>query len=810
MPLTETADFRALRRQIMERDFSRMNSRQQEAVFHANGPLLILAGAGSGKTTVLVNRAASLIRYGEAYESEETPLLSDIPSEQIRLCAEGKREIDGSIRKLLAVSPCRPWQILTITFTNKAAGELKDRLCAMLGSEGEEIVACTFHSFCARILRRDGEALGYDSHFTIYDTQDSARLMKDCLKTLGVAEHILGHKAVLSEISRAKDTLCSPEEFRSRAGGDLRLRQIAACFELYERRLKQANALDFDDLLCQTVALFERFPDILDKYRRRFRYIMVDEYQDTNYAQYRLISLLSGAHRNLCVVGDDDQSIYTFRGATVENILGFEEEFPSCRVIRLEQNYRSTKTILDAANHVIEKNLSRKGKTLWTENGQGEPIDLYILDDEDEEAGLIADTVQNGVAFGRKYRDYAVLYRARAQSNAIERVLIKSGIPYRVIGGHRFFDTQEVRDAMAYLRVIQNPEDDVSLRRIINLPRRAIGETTMEHAAEIASGLGLSLYEVIQNASSYPAISRAAGKMSDFAAMLDSLREMSGDGHTLPHELYREMLNRSGYLAMWEAAGEAEEGRVENLNELESSLIDYEKHSAEEVPSLAGFLEEASLMTDVDNYDAGADTVVLMTMHAAKGLEFPVVFLPGFEEGIFPGRNSLFDSEEMEEERRLCYVGITRAKERLILCRTRRRMLYGSTNRNGPSRFLSDIPGELILEHDLTSEGAFAGSYSAYTGRAAQIVAEAERDAAVRSARRVTSAGADRPRRTDGHPHWAVGDRVRHPVFGHGVITGASAMGNDMMLTVAFDKAGTKKIMANFARMEKENSGEAE
>ncbi len=814
-------EFCFLRKAMMRRDFSRMNDRQREAVFHADGALLILAGAGSGKTTVLVNRAASLIRYGAAYNSDRVP--ANIPDELYdRFCraAQGECEIDDELRRLCAVDPCPAWKILTITFTNKAAGELKERLCRMLGdTEGEEVTASTFHSFCARIMRREGEALGFSSHFTIYDTQDSQRLMKECMKQLNIDEKTMTHKAILGEISRAKDSLLSPEEFAAQAGADFRLKKVAQCYDLYEKQLAKADAMDFDDLLVKTVELFETHPEILDKYRRRYRYIMVDEYQDTNHAQYRLVSMLAGKNGNLCVVGDDDQSIYKFRGATIENILNFEDEFPQSTVIRLEQNYRSTKVILDAANHVIAQNRGRKGKTLWTDNKEGDPIGWYTLDNEDEEARFIAETVQNGVAMGRRYRDFAVLYRARAQSNAIERALVKSGVPYRVIGGHRFYDTQEVRDAMAYLRVINNPADAVSLRRIINVPKRGIGDTTMDHAADIAEGLGVTLYEVISHAEDYPLLSRAAAKLRSVVEMLDALRSMASDGETLPHTLYREALERTGYLAMWEIMGEAEADRVENLRELESSILDYEQNSPEDLPSLAGFLEEAALMTDVDNYDGSSETIVLMTMHAAKGLEFPVVFLPGFEDGIFPGRNSLFMPEEMEEERRLCYVGITRAEEKLYISCAKSRMMFGTTNRNHVSRFMKDIPDGLLEEHDLSTFGGYSYSPSEerrpYRKQASEIISAATQSAQLRSKMPSASAsgGGSAMERQKiaareigagvSSVSFAVGDAVSHKVFGVGKVVAASPMGNDCLLTIDFETAGTKKLMANFAKLEK-------
>ena len=546
--------------------------------------------------------------------------------------------------------------------------------------------------------------------------------------------------------------------------------------------------------------------------------MMVDEYQDTNHAQYQFISMLAEGSGNLCVVGDDDQSIYKFRGATIENILSFEEQFPGCTVIRLEQNYRSTGTILDAANAVIAKNTNRKGKTLWTANGAGDPIATVILDNEDEEGRYIADTILEKAAAGRPFRDFAVLYRANAQSNAIERSLVKSGIPYRIIGGHRFNDTKEVRDATAYLRVINNPGDAVSLRRIINEPKRGIGDATLDKAAEIAEGLGISLYKVLSHAADYPAISRSASKIAAFVEMMDRLREMNADPDISVHLLYQTMLQVTGYLDMWQAAGDEGAARVDNLHELASSILNYEQNSGADFPDLSGFLEENALMTDVDNYDAGADAVVLMTMHAAKGLEFPCVFLPGFEDGIFPGMQSLFNPEEMEEDRRLCYVAITRAKTALTILSARSRTLYGSTSRNRPSRFLGDIPDGLVAGHDLsTSGGGYPGvRSSSFSRRAAD--GEPPWDAphpmstpfpaAKASPAKAAGGGVGiraQAAASGGEPcRWKPGDRVRHKVFGPGRITDAAPMGNDTLLTVVFDKAGVKKIMANFAKLKAE------
>lgn len=838
-------EFCRLRRQIMEREFSRMNDMQREAVFATEGALLILAGAGSGKTTVLVNRIANVVKYGKAYESGDVPaFLNDGDMALLKKAADGKTTPDEAahVAELCAVDPCPAWRVLAITFTNKAAGELKDRLSRMLGEAGDEVQASTFHSFCARILRRDAERLGYTSHFTIYDSDDSKRLMKDCMKTLNIEEKVLSHKAVLAEIGRAKDSLLTPDRFAAQAGSDFRLKQVAGCYALYQRRLKEADAMDFDDLLFQTVTLFQTCPDVLDRYQKRFRYLMVDEYQDTNHAQYQFVSLLAAASGNLCVVGDDDQSIYKFRGATIENILSFEQQYKNCRVIRLEQNYRSTKNILKAANAVIEKNYNRKGKTLWTQNPEGDKLSLHTLENEDEESRFIADTVQDGVSKGKRYSDFAVLYRANAQSNAIERAMVKSAIPYRIIGGHRFFDTKEVRDAMAYLKIINNPNDSVALRRIINEPKRGIGDATVDKAAGIADGLGISLYEVLSQADQYADISRSAGKLKLFTDMVNGLREMSGNPENSIHLLYTAMLEATGYLKMWELAGEEEAGRVENLKELASSIQDYEKNSPDDFPELAGFLEEAALMTDADNYDAGAEAVVLMTMHSAKGLEFPVVFLPGFEDGVFPNMATIMNPDEMEEDRRLCYVAITRARENLYITNAESRMLYGQTTHNRPSRFLADIPEDVVEMHSchagymnrsdkmefdhffksastisFASSGSSAPVSPASTSKNAGNTRGRRRvgfDGGGISAEKFTAEGFPaRPSPADGTPGtlsekaaptagWKTGDKVLHKVFGRGEVLSVTPMGNDSLLQIRFEKTGVKKIMANFAKLE--------
>ena len=634
----------------MQEKLKKMNPRQLEAVLHTEGPLLILAGAGSGKTTVLINRIAYII--------------------------------DQSLAK--------PWQILAITFTNKAAGELKERLTAMLGDTGGDVWAATFHSTCARILRRDGDRIGYSSHFTVYDTDDSKRLVKDCQKALNIDDKMISHKSILSEISHAKDSMLSPADYQAAAGSDFRLAKIGAVYELYQKRLREADAMDFDDLLGNTVELFRQCPDVLEYYQNRFRYIMVDEYQDTNQVQYEFVRLLAGKSKNLCVVGDDDQSIYKFRGATIENIMSFEKSYPNAKVIRLEQNYRSTKNILNAANAVISNNEERKGKTLWTENPEGDKIQIHTSSNEQDEAGFVATTILEQVAKGRKYSDFAVLYRMNSQSNILEKVFVKSGIPYRIIGGHRFYERREIRDMIAYLSVINNPSDEIRLRRIVNQPKRSIGDKTIATASEIAGALGESLLEVLGRADEFDSLRRASVKLKAFYDMMQELIDANDDESVSLHELYELILEKTGYIEALRGEKEEAETRIENINELASNLLKFQEENGEEA-TLSAFLEEVSLMTDIDNYDETADTVVMMTMHSAKGLEFPVVFLPGFEEGIFPGLQAIYDPNEIQEERRLCYVAITRAKESLYLLNADSRMLFGSTSRNRPSRFLSLI-----------------------------------------------------------------------------------------------------------------------
>lgn len=738
----------------LKKQFSHMNNMQQQAVFCTEGPLLILAGAGSGKTTVLVNRIAYILQ-------------SEL---------------------------CKPWQILAITFTNKAAGELKERICNAVPEGGSDIWAATFHSTCARILRRYGDRIGFTSHFTVYGTDDQKKLVKDILKQLNYDEKMLPVKRVLNEISKAKDEMLTPQEMLKRAGYDNLKQSVAKVYEIYQSRLKTADAMDFDDMLCKTVELFQKCPDILEFYQNQFKYIMVDEYQDTNKVQYKFVSMLAAKYGNICVVGDDDQSIYKFRGATIENILSFENTFKGAKMIRLEQNYRSTQNILNAANGVISNNTMRKGKTLWTENAVGDKIEVHTSDSERDEAQFIAKTILDGVADGRKFSDFAILYRMNAQSNSIEQALSRSGIPHRVIGGRRFYDREEIRDMVAYLQVINNPHDDVRLGRIINVPKRGIGATTLEKASEIAAGLGESIYSVIKDADVYPQLSRAATKLKSFFALIDGLMEAEQSGDYSLAELYNLILEHTDYEKYLKTEKDNPDVRIENIEELSSNIIKFEEDYAEEA-SLSNFLEEISLQTDIDNYDAEADSSVMMTLHSAKGLEFPVVFIAGLEEGVFPSIATMMNPDELNEERRLAYVGITRAKEKLYITKAKSRMLMGHTSYNKVSRFVNEIPPELL---NYTGEKKTFASTNGFSASSSQIsIGAGSKFTPNKSFNTFT-----KPAVKSGTVY-KKGDCVFHKVFGKGMIMKTEKMGNDTMLEVAFDKAGTKTLMANFSKMEK-------
>ena len=738
----------------LKKQFSHMNNMQQQAVFCTEGPLLILAGAGSGKTTVLVNRIAYILQ-------------SEL---------------------------CKPWQILAITFTNKAAGELKERICNAVPEGGSDIWAATFHSTCARILRRYGDRIGFTSHFTVYGTDDQKKLVKDILKQLNYDEKMLPVKRVLNEISKAKDEMLTPQEMLKRAGYDNLKQSVAKVYEIYQSRLKTADAMDFDDMLCKTVELFQKCPDILEFYQNQFKYIMVDEYQDTNKVQYKFVSMLAAKYGNICVVGDDDQSIYKFRGATIENILSFENTFKGAKMIRLEQNYRSTQNILNAANGVMSNNTMRKGKTLWTENAVGDKIEVHTSDSERDEAQFIAKTILDGVADGRKFSDFAILYRMNAQSNSIEQALSRSGIPHRVIGGRRFYDREEIRDMVAYLQVINNPHDDVRLGRIINVPKRGIGATTLEKASEIAAGLGESIYSVIKDADVYPQLSRAATKLKSFVALIDGLMEAEQSGDYSLAELYNLILEHTDYEKYLKTEKDNPDVRIENIEELSSNIIKFEEDYAEEA-SLSNFLEEISLQTDIDNYDAEADSSVMMTLHSAKGLEFPVVFIAGLEEGVFPSIATMMNPDELNEERRLAYVGITRAKEKLYITKAKSRMLMGHTSYNKVSRFVNEIPPELL---NYTGEKKTFASTNGFSASSSHVsIGAGSKFTPNKSFNTFT-----KPAVKSGTVY-KKGDCVFHKVFGKGMIMKTEKMGNDTMLEVAFDKAGTKTLMANFSKMEK-------
>ena len=794
----DKSEILALRRAVLEKDFARMNDRQKQAVFTVNGPLLILAGAGSGKTTVLINRIANILRYGDAYNS--TYLRDDLDENDIAACkayVENGTPLTTETQEHLSVSACAPWRIMAITFTNKAAGELKDRLCAMLGETANDIWASTFHSTCARILRRDGERIGYSSHFTVYDTDDQRRLMKSILKELDISEKNITPKSILNEISRAKDSLISPAEYALTVGDDFRLKIISRAYTTYQKRLEDADAMDFDDLINKVVELFKKCLDVLEYYQNRFRYLMVDEYQDTNHAQYTFVRMLAEKSGNLCVVGDDDQSIYKFRGATIENILSFENTFQNATVIRLEQNYRSTQNILDAANAVIEHNTERKGKTLWTQNGTGAMIHLHTAENETDEAERITKIILDGVAAGRKFSDYAVLYRMNSQSLTFERNFAKSGVPHRIIGGTRFYERREIREMIAYLSVINNPSDEMRLRRIINTPKRSIGDRSVEVAAQIGQQTGETLFEVVSHAKDYPALSRAANKMTLFAAQMQGLIELNNDEEVTLGELYDELVERIDYLNFLKTDDpESAEDRAANVQELASNLRRFEEENPE--GTLSDFLEEVSLITDIDNYDNNADSVVLMTVHSAKGLEFPVVFLPGMEENIFPGMASVYVPSEVEEERRLAYVAITRAKEELYIFHAESRMIFGMTNRNRVSRFVEEIP-ETLIEHTRSRDYS-ARSVSMPSFGGAKPFGEAPKTKSVAEAGGFTPKPRVKPAPAG---TYRVGDTVLHKAFGTGLIVSATPMANDTLLEVAFDKVGTKKLFANFARLTK-------
>ena len=778
----------SLRKKIIENEFSHLNDMQKKAALALRGPLLILAGAGSGKTTVLVNRVAHILRWGEAYESDA--LYGEYDPEEvamIRLCAEGKAKLPDEIAEKLSVGKVHPWRILAITFTNKAANELKDRICQKVGEAGNDIWASTFHSACTRILRRYGDQLGYTSHFTIYDTDDQKRLIKDCMRSLNIDEKILSVKSIMAEISNAKDTMTDTERYSQNAGIDTRLGSVAKVYKLYQKRLMEADAMDFDDIIFNTVLLFQKCPEALDKYSDQFRYIMVDEYQDTNHVQYLLVKMLAMHHLNICVVGDDDQSIYRFRGATVRNILDFEEDYEFSRTIKLEQNYRSTKNILSAANHVIGNNYERKDKSLWTQNEQGEKITVYSASDDRDESEFIVSEIKEQVESGAKYADFAVLYRMNSQSQSIERSLVHSGIPYRIIGGRRFYERREIRDMIAYLAVISNPNDNIRLKRIINTPKRGIGDKTVSTVEEISGVLGQGMTATMRQSQEFESLVKSSKKLNEFCDLIDKMNELTEKVSL--HEMYTQLLKELDYENYLIKSNDYTEAAVENVQQLASAIAEYEEEAGEEA-SLQGFLEETALMTDIDSYSDTEDCVVLMTLHSAKGLEFENVFIPGMEENVFPGYQSTLSENDMQEERRLAYVGITRAKKRLYLIHAASRMVFGHTNRNRPSRFIAEIPEELTLPRKRVITPAMVPEMELPTPKAA-------RKADITMSRTITPATVHKT--NDPSKNYTVGMRVKHKVFGEGMILSVTPMASDHLLEIAFDRVGTKKLMSGTA-----------
>ena len=788
------ARFLTARRKYIAAQFSDLNPMQREAVLSTDGPLLLLAGAGSGKTTVLINRIANLIRFGRASDSNDVP---DTVTEDDVNFLESFSDPAESFEKqraeyLCTLDPAVPWSVMAITFTNKAANELKERLQNMLGPQAQDIWAMTFHSACCRILRRDIERLGYDRSFTIYDQADSERMMKEIVRDMGLDDKTFPAKYVLSIISRQKDKMISADQMMENveATNDVRLWHVARAYQKYQTKLKENNALDFDDIIFMTVRLLQENDDVRAYYQRKFRYVLVDEYQDTNHMQYLLTSLLAGGYENICVVGDDDQSIYRFRGATIENILNFERQYKGSRVIRLEQNYRSTQAILKAANAVIAHNLGRKGKHLWTANQAGDPITVYEASDESAEANYVANQIFTRTK-GKNFKDHAILYRTNAQSNALEFAFKRNGIPYRVIGGMRFFERAEVKDMLSYLCVINNRTDDLRMHRIINNPPRGLGAKTIEVIDRLAQAESKSMYHIVADPYSYGPLEKQAGKLIQFAMLLEELSQLLDDGMSLP-EFYDEVIRRTGYAAMLESKPtEENKTRLENVRELKSSIQAYVQNT--ENPSLAGFLEEVALYTDIEEYNDGDDAAVMMTMHTAKGLEFPHVYLVGFEDGLFPGMRAIGDQEEMEEERRLCYVAITRAMKTLTVSHARQRMLYGRTNAALASRFLREIPEDIVLK-----KGGYHTAQTYYnSGMNRQTSAGMYASVWNNPKTELSSVASATSKST--YLELNKGDMVQHTAFGRGLVLSVLKMGGDALLEIAFDQIGTKKLMAKTA-----------
>lgn len=789
-------NFLSAKRRLFDKIYDNLNDMQRQAVYTINGPLLILAGAGSGKTTVLVNRIAYMIRYGNAYNTDTVPDgITEADIKELQDALSLPKEDAEAVLDKYAENRIPAWSILSITFTNKAANEMKQRLEKKVGADNAaEIWSGTFHSICMRLLRRYGERIGYPSGFTIYDTDDQKKLLSAILKDTNTDEKMYSPKAAISYISASKDKLMTPQDC-AEAATDFRTSKYAEIYKEYQKRLIAANALDFDDIIMQTVRLLREDDEVLSYCQNRFKYVCVDEYQDTNHAQFVLTSLISGKYRNLMVVGDDDQSIYRFRGADIENILNFDREISDAKVIKLEQNYRSTKPILDAANAIIKNNQGRHGKNLWTDKTEGSPVSLRRLDTQNDEARYIVDTITElKRTEGRSLSDFAILYRMNAMSNNLEGAFSRSGLPYRILGGLRFYERKEIKDILAYLCVINNTSDNLRLKRIINEPRRKIGDSTVNAVEELALHYGKSMFSVMQNALSYPVLSKVAPKLIEFTSLILGLRDIS-EAETLD-VLIDKVLDLTGYRAMLKAAGDEGETRLENVNELISNAVEYT--ATHEEASLSNFLEEVALVSDIDNYDPEAEAVVMMTVHSAKGLEFPVVFLPGLEEGIFPSQLSTYDPQELEEERRLAYVAVTRAKEKLYITHTKERLLYGKSQYNKLSRFVTEIPEDLF---DAAPEKEPPAR------RASDIMISSSKPKpriAGEMLKKPFSPGGVTPGYAQAKAEqFTAGDAVEHPVFGVGIILSAKAVGPDTMYEIAFDNVGTKKMMGTYAKIKR-------
>lgn len=791
-----------LRKEYIKNQFSFLNDMQQDAVFTIKGPLLILAGAGSGKTSVLINRISNMVRFGQSYSSQSFP--DNVGEEllgKLENAANKKEILSFSDENKLSTGAIRPYNILAITFTNKAAAELRARLGKSIKEYASDVMASTFHSLCVRILRKDAEKAGFTNSFTIYDSDDQKRIVKEIMKDFNIDDKFLPPKTVISRMSGYKDKLMSPLK-ASEIASNSQEKLVVKCYEEYQLRLRKANAVDFDDLIYYTVKLFKEHEDVLAYYQNRYKYVMVDEYQDTSTAQFELVSFLGGGHGNICVVGDDDQSIYRFRGATIENILNFEEHFAGAKVIRLEQNYRSTSNILNAANSVIKNNEGRKGKTLWTSKEGGEKVFIYNLSKEFDEARNIVDIIGDNVRSGAKLSDHAVLYRMNMQSSGIENALARSGITYRIIGGHRFYDRQEIRDIIAYMNIILNPSDDLRLKRVINTPTRKIGMTTIQTVSDLAKSENLYMLDILKRVQDYPALNRALSSLNGFMQIykqLISLYESCDIEDFVP-----KLIKITGYEQMLIDQGEEGKTRLENVGQLVSNIKTY-KDTNGDAATLAAFLEEVSLVSDIDNYDQDADSVTLMTIHSAKGLEFPYVFLVGVEEGIFPGEMSKYNPDDIEEERRLCYVGITRAKKVLYISHCNERMIFGQTKRPQPSRFVEELDKSVCELIDKTPKstlvkglptGQSATTYTS-TVLGTKMTRNAGTVSAQASARTITSAKLNQAK------SFAVGDRVSHKVFGDGMVQKITPLANDAMLEILFDTVGIKKVMANFTPITK-------